>query len=219
MRFALGVGRTPLIGNLLKTLRPALMGDGYQVTRNHLRRFGFALPQNRLRRRARPLTVWPARLGINGCSAFKDRRSLPRRWAMHSMPVTSISKSTAWDAHPSDCCAEHRQAAEDDADPRTGTIHTVQGLLTRPYKRSHLVALRPTKISTSDPRWPGSGEKDKAWHYGSTRRYGLTIILRSRWDSSIRLRLLAGVTIVETLMRNPETAALARRAEVRQPDR
>jgi hypothetical protein len=58
----------------------------------------FGLPQNRQRRRARPPTVWPARLGTSACSAFRDRRSLLLRWATHSMPATFISKSNAWAA-------------------------------------------------------------------------------------------------------------------------
>ena len=50
---------------------------------------------------------------------------------------------------------------EDDSNPRIGTLYALPGLLAgrgHPYKRSHLVALRPTKISASDPPstwWPG----------------------------------------------------------------
>jgi hypothetical protein len=66
-----------------------------------------------------------------------------------------------WPRYAPNGGAEYCPAAEDDPYPRTGALYALQGLLAGsglPYKRSHLVALRPTKISASEPRstwWPG----------------------------------------------------------------
>ncbi len=59
-------------------------------------------------------------------------------------------------------CDTHQTIALDDVRrpkttpiPRVGAVHAVQRIVRRcganPCKRSHLVALRPTKISASDP--------------------------------------------------------------------
>jgi hypothetical protein len=120
-----------------------------------------ALLLKRLLSPARLPTVWHARLGMRACSAFRDRRSHHRRGRCAqcrlSVPRSEVSRLH----HTSDRRARHRTAIESNARPRTRMLHALQGLLRparRPFKRSHLVALRTEKIIAGSPpstRWPG----------------------------------------------------------------
>lgn len=51
--------------------------------------------QSGRQKRVRKPTGSPSPRGISACSAFRDRRSHRRRWAMRSMPGLAISKSGA----------------------------------------------------------------------------------------------------------------------------
>jgi hypothetical protein len=63
--------------------------------------------------------------------------------------------------HPPDRCAKHHSATENNADPRTGALHALQGLLTASRTA---VQAQPSgraaadEVSASDPPstwWPG----------------------------------------------------------------
>ena len=118
--------------------------------------------QSGRRRRARRPTGWPARRGTSACSAFRDRRSHRPRWATRSTPGLAISKSNAWAATrirplPSTSCGDRRQRQSMNWSATCGAS-IARGFKGEPYKRSHLVALRSTKITASDPPstwWPG----------------------------------------------------------------
>jgi hypothetical protein len=103
----------------------------------------------------------PSRRGTSACSAFRVRRSHRQRWAMRSTPGLAISKSAAF-------CNTHQTVALDIVRrPKTTPVHELERYMRcrqcsevrgYAYKRSHLVALRATKITASDPPstwWPG----------------------------------------------------------------
>jgi hypothetical protein len=117
--------------------------------------------QSGRRKHVREPTGSPVRRGTSACSAFRDRRSHRRHWAMRSMPGSAISKSNALAATrirplPSTSCGDRRQrrsmswsatCAADNA-PKSGAVPT----------SGAMVALRATKISAIDPSsrwWPG----------------------------------------------------------------
>ena len=86
-------------------------------------------PPSGPRKRARMPTCSPSRLGTSACSAFRDRRSHRRRWATRSTPGLATRSEMPWLQHAPDRRARYRAATEGNADPRTGAIHAVQGLL------------------------------------------------------------------------------------------
>ena len=98
-------------------------------------------------------TGWPSRLGASACSASEVRLSRRPRWGMRSMG-TAISKSAALAATrtrplPSTSCGDRGQRRSMNWNA-TSAARTAQ-VRGHPYKRSHLVALRATKITASDP--------------------------------------------------------------------
>ena len=113
---------------------------------------------------ARKPTGLPAKRGTSACSAIAARRNHRRRSAMPSMPHTFISKSAARLRHAPDRRARHRATA------KVHAIHELERYMRckdcsqvrgYPFKRSHLIALRATKVSASDPPstwWPGIGD-------------------------------------------------------------
>jgi hypothetical protein len=113
------------------------------------------------RRAMRPTgsPVWP---GINACLGTRARPSRPRRWVTRSMPDICTLRSAALG------CDTHQTVALNIVRrPKTTPIHELERYVRckdcsqvrgYPYKRSHLVALRATKISANDPPstwWPG----------------------------------------------------------------
>ena len=117
------------------------------------------------RKRARRPTGSPATRGTSACWGTRVRRSPPPRWATHSMPATATSKldaSAATRTRPLRSNIVRR--------PKTTPIHELErymrckdcsGVQGYPYKRSHLVALRPTKIQPAiRPRRGGRASGD-----------------------------------------------------------
>jgi hypothetical protein len=118
--------------------------------------------QSGRRKYARKPTGSPARRGTSACSAFMVRRSHRRRWAMRSTPGYRYLEVRCLG------CDTHQTVALDIVRrPKTTPIHELERYMRckdcsqvrgYPYKRSHLVALRATKITASDPPstwWPG----------------------------------------------------------------
>ena len=103
----------------------------------------------------------PSRRGISACLPSRDRRSHRRRWAMRSMRGLAISESAPR------CDTNQTVALDIVRRPKSTPVHELERYMRckdcsqvrgYPYKRSHLVALRRTKISVRDPPstwWPG----------------------------------------------------------------
>ena len=102
------------------------------------------------------------RHGMSACSASRGRRSPP--------PVIGDALNAGYLYLEVKClgCSTHQVVALNIVRrPKTTPIHELERYMRcwdcsrlqgRPFKRSHLVALRQTKISTNDPAstwWPG----------------------------------------------------------------
>jgi hypothetical protein len=126
-------------------------------------RLGVGLPQNRRQKHARPPIVWPARRGTSACSAFRVRPAQPS-------PALGDAINAGFRYLEVKClgCNTHQTVALDIVRrPKATPIHELERYMRckdcsrlqgRPYKRSHLVAPRATKIAASDPPstwWPG----------------------------------------------------------------
>jgi hypothetical protein len=120
------------------------------------------LPPNATSKRARKLTGWRARLGISACLDTRDLPSRPRRL------VDALNAGYLYLEVRCLGCDTHQTVALDIVRrPKVTPIHELERYLRckdcsqvrrYPYKRSHLVALRSTKISALDPPstwWPG----------------------------------------------------------------
>ena len=119
----------------------------------------FGLQQNRQRRRARRPTVWPARHGTSGCEG-----------PAQPSPALGDALNAGYLYLEVKClgCNTHQTVALNIVRrPKSTPIHELERYMRckdcsrlqgRPYKRSHLVALRQVKISVDDPTstwWPG----------------------------------------------------------------
>ena len=147
--------------DLRRAVGPALMGDGHQVSRKHLRvigsgggRAGNGSPQGRRQARLRRLEPTHARLPRSGAAIARSRR---RAQCQVPLPRSPLS----WLQHASAVALDIVRR------PKATPIHELERYMRckdcsrlqgRPYKRSHLVALRQAKISAGDPAstwWPG----------------------------------------------------------------
>src|ERR1700675_3806534 len=123
-------------------------------------------PRSGLRRNARPKRVRPpigspGKPGKKACSAFRGHPP---------PPALGDALNAGYPYLEVKClgCSTHQTVALDIVRrPKATSIHELERYMRckdcsqvsgRPYKRSHLIALRSTKISASDPRsewWPG----------------------------------------------------------------
>ena len=135
---------------------------GTKSRESHLRRIGpgGGRPGNGSTQGSRPARL--SRRGTSACSAFRGRRSRLRHSVTRSTPAIGYLEVKCLG------CNTHQTVALDIVRrPKATPIHELERYMRckdcsrlqgRPYKRSHLVALRPTKISPSDPPstwWPG----------------------------------------------------------------
>ena len=157
-----GNGRLPAIGRF--ALGPAT-GFDRRWAPSHgkpftARRSG--LPQSRQRRRARPPTVWLVEAW--------NKRMLGFQGPAQPSPALGDAINAGYGYLEVKClgCNTHQTVALNIVRrPKSTPIHELERYMRckdcsrlqgRAYKRSHLVALRPTKISADDPAstwWPG----------------------------------------------------------------
>jgi hypothetical protein len=118
--------------------------------------------QNRRRKRARPLTVWPSRRGTSSaCSAFRVRGSHRPRSVTHSMRAVAISKRNALAATRtapwrSTSCGDRRRHRSTNLNATCGA-RTARRFAAMLQAQPSCGAAR-AKISTNDPPstwWPG----------------------------------------------------------------
>jgi hypothetical protein len=149
---------TAVIEEILLRENPWLQLQGTRCVTAH--RFGQRLSGRR--KHARKPIGSPARRGTSACSAFRVRHS--------PSPALGDALNAGYVYLEVKClgCNTHQTVALNIVRrPKSTPVHELERYMRckdcsrlqgRPYKRSHLVALRTTKISANDPAstwWPG----------------------------------------------------------------
>jgi hypothetical protein len=147
--------------DLPRAARPALLGNGHQVPGKHLRRIGSSC-----RRTGSGSTQECRPFGLRGVEQAHawlsgSGTAVSRTGGRHQRRVWLSRSEMPWlHTHQTVALNIIRR-------PKATPIHELERYMRckdcsrlqgRPYKRSHLIALRATKITASDPPstwWPG----------------------------------------------------------------